>query len=99
MIAPVVHLDVETFSELPLRGTKAVGTCRYAEDPSTELLCFAYAIGDEEAPIVWEPHHDDPERLFEHVADGGLVHAWNVEMEIPAWRRGRCRRRGTGGYC
>lgn len=94
MILPVAHLDFETFSKLPLKGTKSVGTCRYAEDPSTELLCFAYAIGDEEAPTVWEPHHDDPERLFDHVAAGGLVYAWNVEMEIPAWYELCVKRRG-----
>ena len=82
--APVAHLDFETFSVLPLRGTKAVGTCRYAEDPSTEILCAAWAIGNEN-PIVWKPGDDPPYRLFEHVADGGLVHAWNVEFEIPVW--------------
>lgn len=85
MTRPLAHLDFETFSELPLKGPKGVGTSRYAEDPSTDVLCAAYAIGDE-APAVWTPDDPPPRRLFDHVAAGGLVHAWNVEMEIPVWR-------------
>jgi DNA polymerase len=38
------HIDIETFSRVSL--TK-VGTYRYAEDPSTEIMCIMYAFGDE----------------------------------------------------
>lgn len=45
-----LHLDYETFSEADL---KKVGSYRYAFDPSTEILCAAMALGDEE-PVVWK---------------------------------------------
>jgi len=44
-----LHLDFETFSEADL---KKVGAYRYAFDPSTEILCAAMALGDEE-PQTW----------------------------------------------
>lgn len=44
-----LHLDFETFS---LADIKAVGAYRYAFDPSTEILCAAMALGDDE-PFVW----------------------------------------------
>lgn len=81
----VLHIDFETYSERKLgRHKQAVGTCRYAEDPSTELLCMGWAINHEE-PEVWVPGDDAPKRAFEAIQDGALVAAWNVEMEIPHW--------------
>lgn len=77
-----VHLDFETFSEVTPRG---VGSCRYAEHPSTEVLCLAYAIGDED-PRLWKPGDRPPRELFDHVARGARVYAWNAEFEIPVWR-------------
>jgi len=94
----VANVDFETFSELDL---KKVGTCRMAEHPSTEILCAGWAIGKAEprvwipgASLFWlrefgldKPyyHTSPPDELFRHVEDGGLVYAWNVEMEIPHW--------------
>lgn len=46
-----VHVDIETFSaaDLPKQGVY-----RYAEDPSTEILCIAYAI--DKLPVqLWTP--------------------------------------------
>jgi DNA polymerase len=82
--ADIAFLDFETYSELELKGPKGVGSCRYAEHPSTEILCAAYAIGDEPVQL-WVPGNRPPQRLFDHVAACGQVHAWNVEMEIPVW--------------
>lgn len=45
------YIDAETFSELDL---KAVGTYRYAEHPSTELLLVTYALGHGRVGI-WSP--------------------------------------------
>lgn len=51
---PVFHLDYETFSMASLAKGKAnVGAFRYANDPSTEILCAALALGDEE-PVCWQ---------------------------------------------
>jgi DNA polymerase len=77
------HIDFECYSEAG--APKEVGTCKYAEHPSTEVLCLAWAINDER-PRVWTPGCDPPTRLFDHVASGGHVFAWNVEFEIPVWR-------------
>jgi DNA polymerase len=85
-----VHLDFEAFSEVSI---KKVGTCRYAEHPSTEVLCAAYAL-DDGKPRVWVPGDPHPRELFEWIEDGALVHAWNVEMEIPTWREICVRRMG-----
>jgi len=54
-----LHLDFETFSEIDLRD---VGAYRYAFDPSTEILCAAMALGDEE-PVVWVPGKNDSREL------------------------------------
>ena len=45
----VLHRDYETRSRLAL---KIVGTDRYAADPSTEVLCCAYAV-DHEPVQLW----------------------------------------------
>lgn len=50
-----LHLDFETFSKADL---KKVGAYRYAFDPSTEILCAAMAINDEE-PVVWDQSMTD----------------------------------------
>lgn len=36
-------------------------------------------------PLRARLHSRPPLRLFKHVVDGGLIFAWNVEMEIPFW--------------
>lgn len=54
-----LHLDFETFSRADL---KAVGAARYAFDDSTEILCAAMALGDEE-PDLWSQLDDGGGRL------------------------------------
>ena len=46
---PVFHLDFETKSRCDL---KTRGAYRYANDPSTEILCMAIAEGNGE-PVLW----------------------------------------------
>lgn len=48
---PVLHLDFETRSRCDL---KKCGAYRYANDPSTEILCMAIAEGNGE-PVIWVP--------------------------------------------
>lgn len=45
-----VYMDLETFSECDLRKC---GAYRYAEDSTTEILLWGYAVGDEPAR-VWD---------------------------------------------
>lgn len=80
------HVDFETFSELSIKAGKknSVGAVKYSRHPSTEILCMAWAIGDED-PELWLPGDPPPTRLMKHVREGGLVCAWNAEFEIPVW--------------
>lgn len=78
-----LHLDFETRSEADL---KKLGSHAYFEHPSTTILCAGYAFGDEE-PEIWYP--DDifpPQRIVDHVINGGIITAWNAAFERLAWR-------------
>jgi DNA polymerase len=49
--ANALHFDIETFSECDL---KECGVYKYAEHPSTEMLCMTYRFGD--GPVtLWIP--------------------------------------------
>lgn len=72
-----VHIDFETYSECDI--TKQ-GAWVYACHPSTEVVCMAYAIGDE-APELWLPGEALPDFLNEHV----VLHAWNSFFEYCIW--------------
>lgn len=76
-----LHLDYETFSEVDLND---VGAYRYAFDPSTEILCAAMALDNEE-PVAWS--------CVDGLADGDkywdalenpdvLIYAHNAQFEI-----------------
>lgn len=68
-----VHIDFETRSRAPLREC---GLSKYAQDPSTEVLCMAYAVGDEDVR-VWTPGQMIPQALLR--ADE--IHAHNAAFE------------------
>ena len=57
----VLHRDYETRSTALL---KAVGTHRYAADPSTEILCVAYAVDDDPVQL-WIPGNPVPPEFIE----------------------------------
>jgi DNA polymerase len=57
----VLHRDYETRSRVSL---KLVGTHRYAADPSTEILCAAYAVDDEPVQL-WRPGDPVPPEFIE----------------------------------
>ena len=75
-----VSFDFETRSRADL---KKVGMYKYAEDPSTEVLCYAYAIDDQD-PVVCGPGPIDPV-LLTAVLAGAQIHAWNAEFELTIW--------------
>lgn len=81
------HLDYETFSKADL---KKVGAFRYANDPSTEILCMALARGDE-PPVVWrcDGKWQSPQELvkFQEYMDEltdstSVIYAHNAQFEI-----------------
>lgn len=69
-----LHLDFETFSEVDLRD---VGAYRYAFDPSTEILCAAMSLGDEE-PEVWGGKGTAPRnwKIYMNALQDPTVEVW-----------------------
>jgi DNA polymerase len=78
----ILSLDWETRSTLDL---KAVGLWNYVRGAHTDIWCGAYAFGDEE-PQLWVPGQPCPARIVEHVAEGGVMAAWNAPFEITFWQ-------------
>jgi len=76
-----LSIDFETRSVLDLRKT---GAFRYAEHPSTEVLCASYAFDD--GPVLrWRKGEPCPMAIREHVAGGGKIRAWNAQFEAALW--------------
>lgn len=67
------------------RGLEVVGLRVYATHPSTEVICFAYDLLDGRGPRRWRPGMASPQDLFDYLANGGLVEAWNVGFEWAIW--------------
>ena len=73
-----LHLDLETKSRCDL---KAEGLARYAEDPSTDVHCAAYAFGD--GPVLlWRAGQPCPADVRSHIESGSRVVAHNFAFEI-----------------
>lgn len=77
-------IDFETYSELDLR---TAGAYRYAEHPSTRVLCMAYHDGM--IAEVWWPGEPFPEAVrlaaVRAVVDGELLVAHNAVFERAIW--------------
>ena len=73
----ILFWDFETRSIIPID----VGAWRYAADPSTEVLCVAYALSDDE-PKVWAPGQPVPNEIIEAANDPNtIIIAHNFEFE------------------
>lgn len=73
-----VHLDFETRSVFDLRRGGAI---RYAQDPSTEVLCAAYRIGAQ--PVrLWQAGEPEPLELTSAIRGGATVVAHNAMFEL-----------------
>lgn len=76
-----IHFDFETRSPLEING---VGSWRYAREPRTEIICLAWAVGDD--PVeVWTPEELFPIALLHALAFGGPVEAHNSSFERHIW--------------
>lgn len=69
------------------RGLPVVGAAVYAEHPTTEVLSFAYDLRDGHGVRTWNPGMPNPQPLFDHLAAGKLVGAWNAPFEIWIWTK------------
>lgn len=78
-----ITMDFETRSRLDLNK---VGAFKYAQDPSTTVLCLSYDLGDG-IDRIWHPFVKDPPLdLFEAIALGIPVEAHNAEFEYCIWK-------------
>jgi len=84
-----LNIDFETRSEIDLR---MVGVYRYAEDPSTDLMCAAYSFDDEDDVQLWVPGAPVPARITQHIEEGGDIRAWNANFERVLWWLILCQR-------
>ena len=77
-----ISLDFETYSECDIRKS---GAYAYADHPTTEVLCLAWAV-DDQPPELWTPDKPLPHRLFALIQAGGAnVWAWNSFFEMCIW--------------
>ena len=67
------------------KGLPVVGAAYYAQHHSTEVLTFAYDLKDEAGSRLWLPGMGPPTDLFDYLAQGGLLEAWNVAFEWWIW--------------
>lgn len=74
-------IDFETRSAEDLRSA---GAHRYAAHPSTEVMCMAWSINDED-PHLWHPGLPFPAELADHIRMGGRMEAWNAQFERVIW--------------
>ncbi len=76
----MLYIDFETRSYCDLTAS---GSWRYAQDPTTEILCMAYAFSDTEPNLVIGSELPDIVAL--HIDMGGIVEAHNAMFERALW--------------
>lgn len=77
-----LHIDFETRSTVDL---KKQGVYVYAEDPTTDVWCAAYAVDD--GPVqLWRMGEPCPTAVKLAVLDGDLICAHNAAFERIIWR-------------
>lgn len=75
-----IMVDFETRSEANLSST---GAWKYAIDPTTEILCMAYKIDDNETKVKdFREGYEIPADFLEAVEDGAKIEAFNVSFEF-----------------
>jgi DNA polymerase len=75
-----MHLDFETRSRIDLL---AHGAYLYAADPSTEIICMAYAMGLDDPVKLWTPGRPVPDEVLTELAKDEPRHlyAHNAQFE------------------
>jgi DNA polymerase len=68
-------------------GLPVVNTPNYVSHPSAEALCFFYDLKDGLGRRGWIQGGPPPLDLFEFLARGGLIEAWNVTFELWVWNQ------------
>jgi DNA polymerase bacteriophage-type len=73
----ILWLDYETRSRCDLRTR---GSYNYAQDPSTEIICMAYAFDDEDV-VLWTPDQPFPKRIAQHFFSQEQIRAHNAGFD------------------
>ena len=79
-MSPVLHIDLETRSAADL---KKVGAHRYAEDPTTAIICGSYRFDD--GPVLNWVGDEPPDEVVQHIMDGGTMVGHNQNFERAIW--------------
>lgn len=66
------------------KGLFAVGSRKYAEHPTAEVLTFSYSLPNG-YKARWCPGMPPPQPLLDHIRAGGLVEAHNAMFERNMW--------------
>jgi DNA polymerase len=80
-----IILDLESLSALDLRTVPA---SKYAEHPSTALLCVCWQVVGEPQIHSWAPGDNDTttlHQLHQAITGGASVHAWNSPFDAAVW--------------
>lgn len=67
------------------KGLSIVGSAVYAEHPSTEAFLYSYDLKDGRGRRRWRPGTPNPQDLFDHLAAGKLIEAFNTAFECHIW--------------
>lgn len=96
-----LHLDLETYCELPLKGAKSVGAFRYAQHHSFEILMLAYqwddgptycvdvAAGEEIPAEIWDALEDPTVIKYAHNAPFEMAcfeYGCGIAIDPTQWR-------------
>jgi DNA polymerase bacteriophage-type len=73
----ILWLDYETRSRCDLRSR---GSYNYAQDPSTQIICMAYAFDDEDVAL-WTPDQKFPKRVAQHFFSDEQIRAHNAGFD------------------
>jgi len=68
-----------------IKGLSVVGAAVYTQHPDAEVLSLAYNLKDGRGKRQWIPGQPHPQDLFDHIARGELLEAWNVSFEYWVW--------------
>ena len=67
------------------KGLPVIGAAVYAQDPSTTPNALTYDLKDGRGRRFWRVGLPTPQDLFDHLAAGLLIEAWNVGFERWSW--------------
>lgn len=67
------------------KGLELVGMHVYAQHPSTEIISLSYDLQDGVGKRWWAPFCPPPVELFDYIARGGVLSAFNAGFEFAIW--------------